>query len=99
MDCLPRLKAWRILISNGRISGEPTQQSKDSTNKLTFFDVQKAFYSQLKNINSKEIDGPYQKFKRWEWYWENRIDSSGNFPTLNQIIETKKTSNVQKCHQ
>ena len=24
MECLPRLKAWRILISNGRISGEPT---------------------------------------------------------------------------
>jgi hypothetical protein len=31
LDCLPRLKAWRILISNGRISGEPTNQFAELT--------------------------------------------------------------------
>jgi photosystem II stability/assembly factor-like uncharacterized protein len=66
------------------------QELITSKNNLNFFEVRKTFYSQFENTNTKDVDGPFQKFKRWEWYWESRVDSLGNFPSLMQLIETKK---------
>src|ERR1035437_9046663 len=50
-----------------------------------FFDIQKAFYDNFKDKNKEkevagEEDGNYEKFKRWEWYWEQRVGKSGEFP-------------------
>ncbi len=65
---------------------------KDKThNKLTFYDIQKAFYKEYpadKITNGKQmVNGEMQKipgwkqFKRWEWYWEPRVNPiTGAFP-------------------
>jgi PKD repeat protein len=47
------------------------------------FDVQEGYYIQ----DGERVRAPYYKqFKRWEWYWENRIDpSTGEFPDMTQL--------------
>ena len=77
----------------------PQNKSLDS---LTFYDYQEAFNSYWEPYNVKggyfiNSDGDKQKapgwkiFKRWEYYWESRIDRlTGKFPTTSSIDEYKK---------
>jgi photosystem II stability/assembly factor-like uncharacterized protein len=50
-----------------------------------FFDVQQAFENDLGGV-------PYQKglgikqYRRWEYYWENRVDVNGNFPPEGHVL-------------
>ncbi len=85
-------------------------QEKVETGKLTFFDYQKAFndywapknvingYYQLNGVKTKA--GGWKQFKRWEWYWENRVDpTTGAFPSNSAYEEyqlIKKSLDTQK---
>jgi len=66
-------------------------QDKLAKGTLTFYEIQDAFYDYWEPYNvvngkylldGEEVKAPYYKqFKRWEWYWESRIDRrSGEFP-------------------
>ena len=59
-----------------------------------FFAIQKKFYEtygeEKDNHAGETRDGAMEKFKRWEWYWESRVDKYGNFPPANVIINEKK---------
>ena len=50
-----------------------------------FFNVQQAFENDLGGV-------PYQKglgikqYRRWEYYWENRVDINGNFPPEGHVL-------------
>ncbi len=64
----------------------------------TFYDIQKAFYDS--NKDKKEIkkkkaleDGDYEKFKRWEWYWGQRVGKSGEFPASDILWKEFKKYN------
>jgi photosystem II stability/assembly factor-like uncharacterized protein len=70
----------------------------------TFYDIQKKFNDYWDQYNVK--DGYYiengkktkaanwKLFKRWEWFWENRINQvTGEFPTTNSVIEYEKSKN------
>lgn len=67
-------------------------QNKVKNHTLTLKDYQKAFMEHwnefaLKEKEAKEehevLDENYEKFKRWEWYWEPRVDfKTGAFPTV-----------------
>ncbi|HKL37469.1 MAG TPA: hypothetical protein VJ876_01155, partial [Bacteroidales bacterium] len=72
----------------------------DQDDPVTFFEIQKAFREYWSQRNMK--DGHYLKsgvrrkapgwkqFKRWEHYWEYRIDpSSGAFPETTPYLELK----------
>lgn len=75
---------------------------KIESGKLTFFDYQNAFndYWGPKNVvNGYYIDdkgekakaGGWKQFKRWEWYWENRVNpTTGEFPSTSAFEELKK---------
>jgi photosystem II stability/assembly factor-like uncharacterized protein len=68
----------------------------------SFYDIQKAFYDYWKPynvkggkyINNKGIEVKAQgwkQFKRWEWYWEVRVDPlTGKFPTTSAWEELQK---------
>lgn len=59
----------------------------------TFFDIKDAFnnYWQGKTI---EKGKGYKPFKRWEWYWEQRVGLNGNFPEQNILwTELEKYNN------
>jgi photosystem II stability/assembly factor-like uncharacterized protein len=45
----------------------------------TFFEIQDAFYDYWKDKPIEKGQG-YKPFKRWEWYWEPRINADGSFP-------------------
>lgn len=44
-----------------------------------FHEVRKAFNEYWKERPIERGKG-YKPFKRWEWYWETRVDKNGNFP-------------------
>lgn len=44
-----------------------------------FFYIQKAFYTFWEGKTIEKGKG-YKQFKRWEWYWEQRVGSDGQFP-------------------
>lgn len=39
----------------------------------------------LKTDEDQERDSEYMKFKRWEWYWRDRVLPDGSFPDLGAI--------------
>ncbi len=47
--------------------------------KANFFEVQRAFYQYWENRPTHRGDG-YKPFKRWEYYWQNRVNPDGSFP-------------------
>ena len=91
-----------LLISNLLFS----QSIKNSSNqtKANFYEIQANFNKYCKENNIVKgkvtIDGKkqkasgYKQYKRWEWYWEQRVDSLGNFPESNIVWkEWKKQQN------
>lgn len=46
-----------------------------------FFDIQKAFNDYWQGITPEKGEG-YKPFKRWEWFWEQRVGQSGEFPPV-----------------
>ncbi len=32
------------------------------------------------NLGGREEDNEYHKYKRWEWYWRDRVNADGGFP-------------------
>lgn len=49
----------------------------------SFFETQKAFYDYWQGKKPEKGTG-YSVFKRWEHYWENRINQDGSFPASSQ---------------
>ena len=79
---------------------------KVKTGELTLFDYQKAFnvYWGPKNVEDgfyinngvKVKAGGWKQFKRWEWYWENRVNpTTGEFPSTSAFEQLRliKSSN------
>ena len=76
-------------------------QDKLENGTLTFYEIQDAFYGYWEPYNVDKgyyvIDGEkvkapyYNQFKRWEWYWENRVDpKTGEFPDLSVLDDFYK---------
>ncbi|PKP35144.1 MAG: hypothetical protein CVU00_03585 [Bacteroidetes bacterium HGW-Bacteroidetes-17] len=77
------------------------EELKSRKSELTFFDIQDAFNEYWKPFNVKngkyiqngeEVKAPgWKLFKRWEWYWESRIDfETGEFPETSTAKEWDK---------
>lgn len=71
-------------------------QDKLESGTLTFFEIQNAFNDYWEPLNVEngyyELDGEkvkapyYKQFKRWEWYWETRVNpKTGEFPTKEEL--------------
>lgn len=57
---------------------QPWMQNMSNENP-TFYEVQESFYDYWKDKPVGKGQG-YKQFKRWEWYWEPRINPDGSFP-------------------
>ncbi len=77
---------------------ENLPQEKVQSGELSFFEIQKAFNDYWEPLNVEkgyyEVNGEmvkaagWKQFKRWEWYWENRVDpNTGEFPTTSAFQE------------
>ncbi len=74
---------WRTMIQN---------------QDLNFYDIQRAYEQEMGNT-------PYQKglgikqYKRWEYYWESRVDEQGNFPRAGSVLEEMRRYYAQRGQQ
>jgi photosystem II stability/assembly factor-like uncharacterized protein len=76
-----------ILIAVNSLSAQPWMDNlnKKNPNKIqgsahNFYDIQKSFYEYWsgKDTSAKSIG--WKQFKRWEWFWSQRVYPTGNFP-------------------
>ncbi len=51
-----------------------------------FYETQAAFYDYWKDKTPGKGMG-YSVFKRWEYFWQSRVDEQGNFPKSNQVAD------------
>ncbi|MFA5417482.1 MAG: PKD domain-containing protein [Bacteroidales bacterium] len=77
------------------------EEKRKLNHELTFFDYQDAFYEWceekkvqegfIDNNGVKEKVSGWKQFKRWEWYWETRINAkTGEFPKTTAHLELRK---------
>ena len=94
-----------VIILTGPVSGQEWLESinRDQLNRgeLNLFEIQKSFndYWAPKNVKEGYYDADGEKlkaygwkqFKRWEWFWENRVDpESGDFPKTSSFYELRE---------
>lgn len=74
--------------------------SQAEVSRPNFFKIQKEFYENNKELRGEaqeeEKDGPLIKFKRWEHFWETRVDADGNFPPNNILWDELEKYKFQK---
>ena len=51
-----------------------------------FYAVQKAFNDYWKDKTPTKGIG-YKQFRRWEWYWEQRVNADGSFPPNDIVVK------------
>ena len=51
-----------------------------SNDKANFHDIQNDFNRYMDTAVNGEKRGGYKQYKRWEWYWEKRVQPDGIFP-------------------
>lgn len=89
------LRKLKLAITIAALLGATFSQGQSWVNDIkeenpTFYDIQKAFNDYWKPYDVKngkyKINGEehkaygWKQFKRWEWYWEQRVGPSGVFP-------------------
>ncbi|MEE4196274.1 MAG: Ig-like domain-containing protein [Bacteroidales bacterium] len=89
-----------VFLTTG-LSAQPwidqlSEEGKEPGEGLSFFEVQESFTEYWKPYDLKngyyiengerKKAGGWKQFKRWEWYWETRVDpQTGQFPRVNTI--------------
>ncbi len=63
---------WRIMIQN--------QES------YNFYDIQEAYEREMGDVPYSKGLG-IKQYKRWEYYWQNRVDEDGKFPEAGHLLE------------
>lgn len=64
--------------------------------KDNFFTIQAIFNDAFEGVENKKGTG-WKQFKRWEYYYENRVDEAGNFPEEGHVLE--EMQNYYSSHQ
>ena len=73
--------------SSSEYASYPYWQEMMLDRNINFYETQKAFYTWWDGRKPSKGEG-YSVFKRWEHFWESRVDESGNFP------ESGRTSRI-----
>jgi len=60
--------------------GPANKQAGNMPNFKTIKAEAESYYKETMSANGKEEDDAFSKYKRWEWFWEPRVGSAGNFP-------------------
>ena len=55
--------------------------------KANFFETQRLFYEYWADKTPGKGDG-YKPFKRWEWFYEQEINTEGDLPDYNKIMQS-----------
>ena len=55
-----------------------------------------ALHPELKKGKEDREENPYVQYKRWEWYWQNRLMPDGTFPEPTTTWEMYKNLQAKK---
>ncbi len=92
---------------------QPWVENIEPGKENNFFAIRDAFYKWSDAMESKknqpgkserkaemhEGSGKYSEvFKRWEWFWETRVDSLGNFPTTSDYLDAFQNVGLKKSN-
>jgi len=91
---LPFFCALFAIAAAGTLNAQPWMKGIP-TQDPNFYDIQKSF-NQYWSENPIEKGKGYKSFKRWEWFWEQRVGSTGEFPPAD--IRFSEWENYQKSH-
>ncbi len=92
-----------FLFTLSSLVGQPWMQGNETPDQNpNFFEIQSQFEEYWKNKTVERGKG-FKPFKRWEWYWEMRVDEEGNFPPAginrleyNNYLSTHKVDNSSR---
>ena len=70
----------------------------DRNSKPNFFEIKKAYNEYWKAIPENERSG-WKQYKRWEYFWEPRVDNDGNFPKTEFLLDPLKSKYRNKYNQ
>lgn len=65
---------------------------------LNFYDIQRAYERELGNVPYRKGLG-IKQYKRWEYYWESRVDEQGNFPEPGSVLQEMERYYRQRGQQ
>ncbi|BDS14872.1 VPS10 domain-containing protein [Aureispira anguillae] len=74
-----------LFFASHSLWGQDTWQKMIHDPNANFYDIQQAYENELGNV-------PYQRglgikqYKRWEYYWEKRVDEKGRFPASGHVL-------------
>ena len=77
---------WVVLGIAGILSGvtagaaQPWMQAVPESQRDNFYTIQKSFNEFWKGKDTREKGKGWKQFKRWEWFWEQRVFPDGRFP-------------------
>lgn len=74
-----------VMVSNLASAQVPATANQQS-GKVNFHEIQKQFNDYWKGRKVTKGTG-YKPFKRWEWYWEPRVNPDGTFPPNNVVVK------------
>lgn len=68
-------------------SAQPWMESLPESDRHNFYDIQRAFNQYWQGKDYEEKGKGWKVFKRWEWFWEQRVYPSGEFPNPMQLYD------------
>ncbi len=74
-----------LFLAAGAASAQSTSAVSNKTENPNFYDIQKQFNDSWKGQTVSKGTG-YTVFKRWEWFWEQRVGSEGHFPSNDVVV-------------
>lgn len=77
-----------LMFCTQLLNAQPWMQNIKAE-KPTLPEIQKSFYDFWQGKEIEKGKG-YKQFKRWEWYWEQRVSDNGEFPSPSVITDEWK---------
>lgn len=79
-----------VFLGNSACQAQEWVDKMSNPDQYSFKEIQASFEEYWKNKEYEKGKG-YKQFKRWEAYWENRVDEEGQFPSPG-ILQSEFTS-------
>ena len=84
-----------LLFTLNSASAQEPSGATATSGKANFYQIQKQFNDYWKGRKISKGSG-YKPFKRWEWYWEPRVNPDGTFPPNNVVVKEWERYSAEK---
>ncbi|MFZ4572273.1 MAG: hypothetical protein ACOYM0_14175, partial [Bacteroidales bacterium] len=83
-----------LFLAAGAARAQSSSAVSNKTDAPNFYEIKK-HYDDLYKVKPVARGTGYKVYRRWEWYWEQRVGRSGVFPPNNVVVsEWEKYANA-----